>query len=88
MTIARSILTVVAAGALICGCGNRNSSAPNGTSSTYTVNATPEQLQAVENDPNIPPDRKAGIIAALKGDKTVRVTPPAGAVPGYAKQAN
>ena len=88
MTIKRSILAVVVAGALISGCGNRTSSDPNGTPSTYTVKATPDQLQAVENDPNIPPDRKAGIIAALKGDKDIRVMAPTGAAPSYAKQGN
>ena len=68
--------------AFAAGCGNRS----KGTPSTYTVNTSAAQIAAIQNDPNIPADRKAGIIAALKGDKTYRASAPTGAgAPDFSK---
>ena len=83
-SIAGRTVAVAALSSLMWGCGGQKNLDEQGTPSTYTVSTTPAQIQAIQNDPNIPPDRKDGMIAALKGDKSVHVAPPPGAAPPYA----
>lgn len=70
--------SVLLGSAILCGC---NRAATDGTPPTGTITVTPAQIQEIENNPNIPADRKAGLIASLKGDRSYVGAPPAGAAP-------
>jgi len=68
--IAVALVVVFAGVSVVAGCSNSNNTDPNGTPSQglpTKVSAT--DIAAVQNNPNIPADKKAGIIAAMEGSK-------------------
>lgn len=67
----------MATGCLLAGCGNKGTDGtqPQGLPNKPSASAIAE----VESNPHIPADRKAGIIALMKGE-AVSTAPPAGFV--------
>jgi len=74
------LLATMAIGTLLSGCGNNAS--VNGTEPQGMPNKpTASQIEAVKNNPNIPADKKAGIIAAMTGEKVSSTPIPDGIAP-------
>jgi hypothetical protein len=68
----------IMAGCMVSGCTGKDGSAPNGTPSQgFTVKPTDAQIAEVQNNPNIPADKKAGIIAMMGKRVTQPQCPPA-----------